>query len=289
MDRDRPLRRPMLRPGLRAVRRDADHLQVGLHGPERVVLPDEPGVRRMLAALTAATPPDLDEPAVERWYDELCARGLVVEADDLRGPVLRSLPTPAVRAAFAREGPAARSRLAARAAARVGLVVDDPWRLALARLLASTGLAVAGADEPAAVHLVLGGAGSSLDELVRADSPHLLVTAWCGRIVVGPFVVPGVTACARCVEAHHSERDPGHATIVEQLREDPDGLPPVDPLLMQLALAWAVHDVVRFVEGELPATWSSTVAVDSGPRLETSTWPRHPACGCSWGDRLAAG
>ena len=39
---------PMLRPGLRVVRRDDAHLQVGL-GPDRVVLPDHPGVRGIAA------------------------------------------------------------------------------------------------------------------------------------------------------------------------------------------------------------------------------------------------
>ena len=45
-----------LRPGLHVVRRDDRHLQVGVDPPWRVVLPDEPGVRRLLGDLADGRP-----------------------------------------------------------------------------------------------------------------------------------------------------------------------------------------------------------------------------------------
>ena len=61
---------------------------------------------------------------------------------------------------------------------------------------------------------------------------------------------------------------------------------PCDPLLMQLALAWAVRDLVTYVEGGLPSTWSATVDVRADLTLVRREWTRHPRCGCSWGDAL---
>ncbi len=283
-----PPRRPVLRPGLRVVRRDDRHLQLGLHPPERVVLPDVPPVRALLSQLAAATPPDPTDVVARRWYDELLSRGLVIDADALAGPVARALPATAVAAAYAESGPGAGPGLAARAAARIQVDCDEPWRTPTARLLAASGLRVAGAGEEAAVHLLVG-AATRIDALARTDSRHLVVTTRGGRLCVGPFVVPGLTACVRCVEAHSCDRDPRFAAVLRQLREGEDGPDPVDPVLMQLALAWAVHDLVRFVEGDAPATWSSTVTIAPGPVVESRHWSRHPACGCAWGDGLAAG
>ena len=283
-----PPHRPVLRPGLRVVRRDDRHLQIGLHLRERVVLPDVPAVRQLLAQLAAATPPDREDPVARRWYDELLARDLVVDADALTGPVARSLPAAAVAAAYAESGPAATPRLAARAAARIDVDCDEPWRGPTARLLTSSGLRVAGAGEEAVVHLLVG-AAARIDDLARADRPHLVVTTSGGRVTVGPLVVPGLTACVRCVEAHRCDRDPRFAALLRQLREGEHGPDPVDPVLMQLALAWAVHDLVRFVDGDPPSTWSSTVAISPGTVVESHRWARHPACGCAWGDNLAAG
>jgi hypothetical protein len=47
-----------------------------------------------------------------------------------------------------------------------------------------------------------------------------------------------------------------------------------------------VRDVVAYVEGEPPSTWSATVTI--GPDLDPGRreWARHPHCGCSWADGL---
>ena len=282
-------RRPRLRPGLHAVRRDSRHLQVGLDPGDRLVLPDTEATRRLLADLEAARRPALDEPAASGWCRELVERGLVVDADAvdraLRGPV----PRASVLSAFATAGPSASARLAARSTARATVMAPEPWRTATVRAMSAAGLSLAGPGDRVVVHLVVNPDEGLLDDLMRASEPHLVVTTVAGRITLGPFVSPGRTACSRCVTAHRCDRDPGHATVREQQRGGPVDVVPADPLLVQLAAAWAVRDLVSYVEVDLPATWSATIAVDPGLALQRQRRLRHPGCGCSWGDELAAG
>jgi hypothetical protein len=122
---------------------------------------------------------------------------------------------------------------------------------------------------------------------MRAGEPHLLVSNLDARVRLGPFVVPGMTACLRCVDAHRCDVDPGHALVVEQHPPQPGE--PCDPALMHLALAWAVRDLLTYVEGELPATWSATVGLAADLAVQRQAWTRHPRCGCSWGEGLVAG
>ncbi|WP_228942519.1 hypothetical protein, partial [Nocardioides sp. Leaf374] len=76
-----PPRRPTLRPGLVVATREAGRLQVGLDEPRRVVLPDHPDVRRLLAALRDRTPPTPTTPEGVRALTALVGAGLVVDAD----------------------------------------------------------------------------------------------------------------------------------------------------------------------------------------------------------------
>jgi hypothetical protein len=282
-------RRPRLRPGLRAVRRDSRHLQVGIDPADRLVLPDSESARRLLADLQAGRRPALDDPRTRGWCRELVERGFVVDADAvdqaLRGPV----PRESVLSAFAGAGPSATARLTARGSARVAVDAHGRWRTLALRAMAASGLTVAKPGARRVAHLLVDPADELLDDLVRRSEAHLVVTGVAGRITVGPFVSPGQTACSRCVTAHRCDQDPGHATVLEQYAANPDqGVPP-DPALLQLAVAWAVRDLVSYVEGDVPATWSSTVLMDPGLTLAREEWRRHPICGCSWGDQLAAG
>ena len=86
-----------------------------------------------------------------------------------------------------------------------------------------------------------------------------------GGAVLGPFVVPGVTACLRCVDAHQSLLDPDHVAVTSRyLRATAvprdDGVPDVaDVALLALALTWAARDVVAHLAGREPATFSRTI------------------------------
>ena len=280
---------PALRPGVRVVRRDHDRLQVGLRPGERLLLPDEPAVRALLEAVRTGERPDLDCPRVRGWAFALVDGGLVVDRDRVAALMGSGLPRPVVQAALAQAGPDAGHRLAGRTAARVGLDADGAWGDETVALLGEAGLRRAETWEPATVRLLLSPGGElprpHVDGLMRSGAAHLVVANVAGRVRVGPFVAPGLSACLRCVDAHASDRDPGHGLVVEQ--HGPVADEPCDPLLMRLALALAVRDLASYVEGELPATWSATVSVEPDLRLERQEWTRHPRCGCAWGEGLA--
>lgn len=236
----------LLRPGLHVVRRDDRHLQVGVDPPRRAVLPDHPDVRRLLDDLLAGRDPEPAGPEARRALADLAG------ADLLAG----------------RRGPHGSVAVTGSAADRV----DALLREAGCRL------------DPAAPVALLVVAGEvprpDADAEVRAGRPHLPVGAGAHGWTVGPFVVPGRTACLRCVDAHRAEQDPRRALVVEQLAGRP--ATPADPALTALAAAWAVRDVLTFLAGREPATWSTTVEI--GPELppRRQVWARHPHCGCSW-------
>lgn len=262
-----PLPRPRarLRPGTRVSDRGPGLLQVGLHQDQRLALPDDGDVRRLLALLGHGADPDRLPPADRSVCHRLAEAGLLVAADE----------------------PAVLARL--REAARVGIDAPEQVRAPVARMLAAVGLPEAGPASEETVRLVVvTGAEpprTRLDPSMRADLPHLLVTAVAGRVRVGPCVVPGLTACLRCVDEHLTDRDPRHPLVLEQhLDPDPDDV--VAEADLQLALAWAVRDLVALVEGDEPATWSTTVELRTGAPV-TRRWHRHPRCGCAWGDALA--
>jgi hypothetical protein len=107
--------------------------------------------------------------------------------------------------------------------------------------------------------------------------------------VVGPFVVPGVTACVRCIDAHRSVLDPHHVAVTTRYvhatsQPRADGLADLaEPALAALALAWAIRDVATHLAGGEPATWSRTLSLGAEPAARREeTWMRHPGCGCSW-------
>ena len=62
---------------------------------------------------------------------------------------------------------------------------------------------------------------------------------------------------------------------------------PRDELLWSLALAWAVRDLLRFVEELRPSTWSTSFAIGPLDPPLRHEWMRHPHCGCSWDALLA--
>ena len=212
-------RHPRLRPGLRAVRRDSGHLQVGIDPGDRLVLPDDEPARRLLADLQAGRRPALDE--VGGWCRELVERGFVVDADALDQALHGPVPRESVLSAFASAGPSAAARLAARCSARVAVDATEPWRTVTLRAMTAAGLTVAAPGARRVAHLLVDPGDELLDELVRRSEPHLVVTGMAGRITVGPFVSPGLTACSRCVTAHRCDRDPGHATVREQYADGP--------------------------------------------------------------------
>ena len=104
--------------------------------------------------------------------------------------------------------------------------------------------------------------------------------------MVGPFVVPGRTACLRCVDAHHTDADPAWPLLVRQYaaaslarprrRRARAGRPAARRARASPGrpATWR-----RTSTGGRPSTWSATVTLHARPRptLETRAWLRHPA------------
>ncbi len=249
------LARPALRDGLRVVRRDDRHLQVGLDPPDRLVVPDRPGLYDALTRLDHR-PPE----SVREVVDQLVTRGWVVDA-----------------ASTGR-------RAAARRRAAIALTVDPTVEDALLRASASAGLMVASEAGTRLVATVGEPRRSLSDDLVRNDVAHLWLAVLPTSVRVGPFVEPGRTACLRCVDAHLGDLDPRRATVLHQLQELPAAAhTDPDPCLVQVGVAWAVRDVVRRLDGQAPALRSATVTVTTDLELTRRDWLRHPHCGCAWG------
>lgn len=281
-----PSRSPSLslRPGLTAVRRDDGHLQVGIDPPLRVVLRDQPDVRRVLDALRRgkSPAPGPTTTAVLRALD--AAGALVVRAE----AATAGLPAATVDAGWAWHGAEAGHRLDARRSAQVSLDAPPEAGAAVRRLLHDAGLRVvdSGLGD---VHLLLDHgvvARGRVDECMRTGTPHLVVAGESGGYAVGPFVVPGASPCLRCDDARRAEVDPRRPLVVEQLARV--AAPAGDPVALALAVAWAVRDVATWVEGDRPATWGGSVVLGPSGPAETRSITRHPHCGCAWADFLHA-
>ncbi|MDP3968037.1 MAG: hypothetical protein Q8Q02_07120 [Nocardioides sp.] len=286
----------VLRPGARVLRRDRDHLQVGLEAETAVVVPDTPEHRALLRAWSAGE--QLADLATHPLGRRLADAGLVVDARGLRAAPPSTAPLARHAAAAAvLEQPSPRTPLTPHLHPYGG----PPGRALAHRLeslLDECGV-VGGAGTPAVGVLI--GVGQPprtvADAWLRAGLPHLVVGVDEGRWTAGPLVEPTRTACLRCLDAHRAEEDPCWPLLVEQCGDDAgeraDGAPaPVDPALAALTLGWAARDLLTWARGGRPATWSTTVRLATPvatPRgtapLETvtaATWRRHPACGCSW-------
>ncbi len=294
----------MLRPGVHVLERRGHCLQVGLDPQHAVVLTDEPQVRRTLRLLIG--PGRRGEAPDPPTLACLQAAGLLVDEALLRPLVPVSSPGRHDRAALARSdgddapGLVERRRRHQTAVSGFGGPLGEQMAATLAARLTEAGLP--GHSGPGARTdrlLVLVGVGEPrrelLDEMMRESRPHLVVRMRENAALLGPFVVPGRTACLRCVDGHLADVDPCWPLLVAQYAardgaERADGMPePLDSLLLALALAWAARDVASYAEGRRPTTWSSTVRLDPPlTAIETQRWLRHPACGCSWGECMPA-
>jgi hypothetical protein len=246
--------RPVLRPGLHVVRRDDRHLQLGLDDPDRLVLPDQPGLLQALQAL-----PRLPrDPALRRVVDSLARDGWLVDGGAAR-PVAR---------------------------APLSLMVEAPLADQVARACRVAGVDIAGGDfgGPRLVATVGEPRRALSDDLMQHDVRHLWLAAFPASVRVGPFVEPGRTACLRCLDAHLGERDPRRATVLHQLGELPAAhATPYDAALAMVGSGLALRELARHLDGELAALRSATLTVGSDLQVTTRAWLRHPHCGCAWG------
>jgi bacteriocin biosynthesis cyclodehydratase domain-containing protein len=116
--------------------------------------------------------------------------------------------------------------------------------------------------------------------------PHLAASASEAIGVVGPLVLPGRSACLRCLDLTRAERDPAWPLILAQLSAQAGADPPgCDTVLATMVAAQAVAQTLAFVDqdGQAPAVINGTLElVLPGWQWRRRTWPPHPQCGCRY-------
>ncbi|MDQ2708904.1 MAG: TOMM precursor leader peptide-binding protein, partial [Actinomycetota bacterium] len=123
------------------------------------------------------------------------------------------------------------------------------------------------------------------------DLPHLLVRLADGLGLVGPLVLPGRTACLRCVDLHLAARDPCWPTVAADLvgrvgSASPAAMAATAALAAEQALA-AVDAVVA--AGPPPPTLDGVLELDARRgTLRRQHWPPHPRCSCRAGHTCPA-
>jgi bacteriocin biosynthesis cyclodehydratase domain-containing protein len=127
------------------------------------------------------------------------------------------------------------------------------------------------------------------DDLVRSGDPHIVVGVREATAVIGPFVIPGASACLRCLELHRSDRDPAWPLIAAQLAADGhrSWVEACDVTLATLAASVCALQVLTFIDGSEPAAVDGTLELALPDwRIRRRSWSPHPACGCCWPGRL---
>lgn len=120
--------------------------------------------------------------------------------------------------------------------------------------------------------------------LMRDRVPHLVVRADEAIGVVGPFVLPGRTACGRCVDLGKTDRDPAWPRILAQASS---GVPPAatqacDTVLAAATAALAAAQALTRIDrtGEPAAANGTLELVLPGWQWQRRPWTPHPACTC---------
>ncbi|GGM13945.1 thiamin biosynthesis protein [Promicromonospora citrea] len=135
------------------------------------------------------------------------------------------------------------------------------------------GLDVVVVVEPHAAH------PARYQRLLGLGVPHLPVVVREADMVVGPLVLPGRSACVRCVDLARADVDARWPALAAQLRTTAE--PAHEATLAAVAAATAAAQVLALLDGHRPAAVGACleISLPAGlPRVHP-TGP-HPRCGC---------
>lgn len=116
------------------------------------------------------------------------------------------------------------------------------------------------------------------DFLRREGTPHVVARIEPERAVVGPFVIPGLSPCQRCLDLRRCDIDPDWPMLLaQQCRTWQPST--------ELAAAWAASTVTAqclgWLQRNLSPPLGTTMELPSDSwRPETRAWPAHARCGC---------
>jgi hypothetical protein len=121
--------------------------------------------------------------------------------------------------------------------------------------------------------------------LVRDRVPHLVVRAEEAIGVVGPLVLPGRSACVRCIDLSKAARDPAWPAILAQASaadSGPGSTQACDTVLAAATAALATAQALALIDRACePAAAGATLEVVlPGWQWQRRGWPPHPACTC---------
>jgi bacteriocin biosynthesis cyclodehydratase domain-containing protein len=122
------------------------------------------------------------------------------------------------------------------------------------------------------------------DRLTRAQVPHLAVLAGEAIGIVGPLVVPGRTACLRCLDYVRAGNDPAWPLILAQLATRRPEPPACDAVLAASVAAQAAGQALTAIDKAPIASAAANGTLEMvlpDWRWRRRSWPQHPACPCS--------
>jgi hypothetical protein len=120
-------------------------------------------------------------------------------------------------------------------------------------------------------------------QLVREQIPHLIAVGSEAIGTVGPLVIPGWSACLRCMDLSRAERDPAWPLISAQLAGRQPDTPACDAVLAAAVAAQAAAQALAFVDRPSrigPVTNGTLELVLPAWQWRRRTWPPHRDCSC---------
>lgn len=285
----------MLRPGMHVLRRDMRTLQLGLEWPGIAALVDSPSVRAVLASVDGfrdvagivlaakSLGVDADDAAVA--VEALVGAGALVDQSVIRPSGVDEATWASMWLLAGRTSNAA-AVLSSRRATRVyvagtGRVADQVRTLVTGEQIplhptreGATLVVVASDREPSR---------DASDEVMSVGLPFLCVGVRELVGVVGPFVVPGRTACIRCIDLSRSQLEPCWATLVDSANHNPIPGGCCPPSLVAVTAGYAAQEVALWASGSLPVSCDALVEIPHGlGPVHTRGYEPHPHCGCGW-------
>lgn len=119
-----------------------------------------------------------------------------------------------------------------------------------------------------------------LDALARSGTPHIYLACRDGRVVVGPTVIPGRSACLRCADLYRTDRNPQWPAMSAQLLFT-SGWAPIPSRVSAVALVLAELNTLRRSGPESMLTLGHSVEISVEQGLwRRRKWQPHSRCEC---------
>lgn len=290
--------RPIVRPGLRLLRRDLRTWQLGAEWPGVAALVDSPAVQAVLegvdgfrdldGVVLAAEADGVSAATARSALDVLVRAGVLVDQAELKPP---SLDDAAWAALWLLAGPRDTASTLHRSRLRTTVHVDGTGRLAdlLRRLLAEEQLSMVRSADRATVMVLASDhepSRDAADDALRREVPYLCLGMRDLVGLVGPFVVPGRTACLRCVDLGRADLDPSWRTLVDSLQLTSASVAPAaTPSQLATVAGYAAQEITLWASGAQPVSCDHVVEIPFGlGEIQTLGYLPHPQCGCGWLD-----